>query len=211
VALLTATRSRAIFVCALVALSILCSIAWAAEPQRDHAVKAAFLYRFTGYVDWPPSALAAPAFTIAVLEAPEVERELQRVLSAHTVKGLPAQVRRLETVADIGEAQMVYVGRGYAGDLRSVARTLGARPVLIVTDDRRGLEQGAVINFLLVDRRVRFEISMPAAERAGLKINVELLAVAARVRSAASPHAGRCNESSRPGAVDECIARRAQR
>jgi hypothetical protein len=55
------------------------------------------------------------------------------------------------------------------------------RPILIVTDDRHGLDSGGVINFIETDRNVRFEISLLAADRARLKINSALLSVAARV------------------------------
>jgi len=58
------------------------------------------------------------------------------------------------------------------------------QPVLIVSNTPRGLDVGSMINFLLVDRRVRFEVSLPAAKRSGLRISAELLSVASRVISA---------------------------
>lgn len=56
--------------------------------------------------------------------------------------------------------------------------------MLIVSNTPRGLDVGSMINFLLVDRRVRFEVSLPAAKRSGLRISAELLSVASRVISA---------------------------
>ncbi|HET9693509.1 MAG TPA: YfiR family protein [Steroidobacteraceae bacterium] len=173
----------------LVVLSLL--VAGAPSPAgaayTDDAVKAAFLYRFTGYVDWPQSSLQGGEFTVAVLEAPPVARELGRLLARYPVKQLPARVRVIDDVAQAAGAHVLYVGRGYQGDLQDVVRELAAQPVLLVTDRAGALDDGSVVNFLLVDRRVRFEVSLGAAQRAGLKVSSQLLAVAARVRGAVMP------------------------
>src|SRR5688500_9219766 len=154
----------------------------AAELYSEDAVKAAFLYRFTGYVEWPQQALQSPQFTIAVLGADDVARQLELLLPNYSVKGRPAQVRRIKNLRELGNAQMLYIGRNHEADLGRLIARVAAHPLLIVTDDRGGLAVGSTVNFLLVDRRVRFEISVPAAERSGLKISSELLSVAARVQ-----------------------------
>lgn len=181
--------------------------AWSEQIYREDAVKAAFLYRFTGYVDWPESALATPAFTIAMLDARGVARELDRILPAHRIKGLPARTREISSWRDVGDAQVVFIGQGYQGDLHQVAHRLGDKAVLIVTDHAQGLESGGAVNFLIVDRRVRFEVSVTAAERAGLKIGSELLSVAARVRGAA--HWDACEAVQRARSRRACGARTA--
>lgn len=164
--------------------ALLLLVAWTApagEVYEADAVKAAFLYRFTGYVSWPPEALPGPLFTIAVLGAPAVADELERLLASRSIKGLPAQVRRIGTPAAGDGAALIYVGPGYRGALQPLLERHGGRGVLLVSDRERGLDEGSAINFLLVDRRVRFEISLPAAEGAGLRIGSALLAVATHV------------------------------
>lgn len=156
---------------------------------QEDAVKAAFLYRFTGYVDWPRDALERGTFTFAVLGSETVAAELGRLLPQRTVKNLPAQVRSVRSAKDVGDAQMLYVGADYTGDLESIVEALGERPVLVVTDRPDALNAGSAINFMLVDQRVRFEISMPAVVRSRLWIQPPLLAVAARVRGIA-PRSG---------------------
>ncbi len=79
------------------------------------------------------------------------------------------------------KAQLLYVGRNYAGNLGRLIADQRGRPVLIVTDQPGGLEAGGAINFLLVDQRVRFEVSPSPAQGAGLHISSQLLAVAVRV------------------------------
>jgi hypothetical protein len=167
----------------------LCVLAVAAstgaqERYREDAVKAAFLYRFTGYVEWPEPALSKSHFTIAVLGSGEITRELERLLPGRTIKDLPARVRRIERMRELGDAQMLYVAASRLSDIRAVVSELGTKPVLVVTDHPRGLDAGGAVNFISLDRRVRFEISVPAAMRAQLKVGGELLSVAARVRGA---------------------------
>jgi hypothetical protein len=155
--------------------------AWSDAPLSADAVKAAFLYRFAGYVEWPPELRDAPEFTIAVLGADGVADQLPLLVNGHAIGGRPARVRLIHELRELGSAQMLYVGRDQVGDLRGLIERIGRRPLLVVTDDERGLESGATINFLLLDRRVRFEVSLPAAERGELRVSSELLSVAARV------------------------------
>jgi hypothetical protein len=169
-------------------------IAQLAHPEiyREEAVKAAFLNRFTGYIEWPSAALASSSFTIAVLGGGEVADELSKLTAQRSIKNRPARVLKVRSADQATDAHILYVGPEYAGDLRSVVRTLTSRPVLIVTDSASGLDDGSAVNFMLVDRRVRFEVSLSAAHRAGIKISSDLLAVAARVRGSTLRPARKC-------------------
>jgi hypothetical protein len=145
------------------------------------AVKAAYLFRFTSYVEWPASAKDDAPFVIGVVGAEDVTVHLERLLTGRVVGGRPAQVRRVRTVSDLQGLRILYVGERVfrsSHELREYAR---AKPILLVTDNRLGLEGGGVINFIEVDRNLRFEISLEAAERNGLKIDSALLSVAARI------------------------------
>jgi hypothetical protein len=153
-----------------------------ADVYSAETVKSAFLYRFTGYVDWPAAALDRPEFTIAVLGADTVAEELARFVPGRPIKNLPARVLAIHAIHEAASAQLLYVGPAYRGPLREVTDALGGKPVLIVTDREGALDEGSSVNFLLVDRRVRFEVSLAAATKAGLRIDPALLAVAAQVR-----------------------------
>jgi hypothetical protein len=167
-----------------------------ADVYEADAVKAAFLYRFTGYVDWPPEALNTPAFTIAVLGDDIVAEDLKRLLARHGVKNLPGEVRVIHSLDEVDGAQMLYVGPAYEGSLRALSTSLAAQPILTVTDRENGLDRGSVVNFLVVDRHVRFEISLSAAAQARLKIAPGLLSVAVRVRGAPRIDVSACRASS---------------
>lgn len=154
----------------------------AAPLYSESEVKAAFLHRFSAYVEWPAEVMAAPRFVIAVLGATSVADSLERALVRRELKGRPAEVRRVSDIRAARQAHIVYVGREHAADLDTLLPLVAARPLLIVTDARNGLESGGMLNFRLVERRVRFEVALDTAERAGLSISADLLSVALHVR-----------------------------
>jgi hypothetical protein len=187
----------------------------AVGSYSEDAVKAAFLYRFTGYVEWPPAALDNPPFIIAVLDTDGVAAELARLLQTHQVQNQGAQVRAIRSIREFDHAQMLYVGPVHREDLRHVIAAVAGRPVLVVTSEEDGLDAGSMVNFLLIDQRVRFEISVDAAQGAGLKVASELLAVAIRVRgrrlySEAACDEPACDEPATSATAVACI-REAQR
>lgn len=167
----------------LAALLALTTPAPAQDTQQysEDEVRAVFLYRFTGFIEWPPAAVPAPDFTIAVLGADGVAEVLGRLLTGRSIKDEPARVHRISRVEDLGDARVVYVGAAGRDTMAALAAAVGDRPVLVVSSAEQGLARGVTINFVSRDRHVRFEVSLTAASRAGLKISSDLLAVATRV------------------------------
>jgi len=157
----------------------------AASAYPEEAVKAIFLYRFAGYVTWPAPTANAPQFTIAVLGAENVAEQLKEFLPQHPIQGRPARVATIQSLSQLGDAQIVYIGPDFAGKLSVLIEALKDRPILIVTDQPGALEEGSTVNFLLEEQHVRFEISIAAAKRSGLLIGSGLLAVAERVKTGA--------------------------
>jgi anthranilate phosphoribosyltransferase len=149
----------------------------------EHEGKAAFLYHFGTYVEWPESAQAQESITIAVLGAPMVVAQLQEFLPGRTILDRPVVVRTLSSINEVADAHLLFIGAESNARLRQLIDRVGRRPVLIVTDSDDGLEQGAMVNFKVVDERLRFEISVSAAEKAGLTLSSRLLATAVRVES----------------------------
>jgi hypothetical protein len=97
------------------------------------------------------------------------------------VNGRLAEVREITGAQDLAKAQILYVGPGRAEYLRTAFPATEMASILVVTDEEGGLNSGSALNFLTVDRRVRFEVSLTAADRSGLKISPDLLGVAVRV------------------------------
>jgi hypothetical protein len=164
----------------LAALGTLASTAAHGAQFSVEAVKAAYLFRFAQYVEWP-AAPAEQTFVFAVSGAEDVAVHLERLLAGMTVHGRPATVRRVARAQDLDGVHVLYVGATAFARTRALRASAIRRPILIVTENEQGLDGGGVINFIELDRNLRFEISLNAADRSGLRINSELLSVAARV------------------------------
>jgi hypothetical protein len=172
------------------------SLAQAAQFSVD-AVKAAYLFRFAQYVEWPAQAAEVP-FVFAIAGAEDVAVHLERLLPGMSVHGRRAVVRRVTRAAELDGVHILYVGPDAFSRSRALRARAIERPILVVTDDENGLDGGGVINFVEVNRNLRFEISLNAADRSGLRINSALLSVAARVER-------------RPQSAIHCLDRHANR
>lgn len=149
----------------------------------EYRVKAAFLYRFAGYVSWPATAFARPdaPLTIAVIGAEAVAAELEKAVVGRTVSNRLVEVKRLHPGDPLTGVHVLFVSKTNAAQLAQLAKTAQANSTLTVTESEGALRQGSVINFILADQRVRFEISLDSAEKSGLKLSSQLLAVAQQV------------------------------
>ena len=187
---------RSLAVWTLASLAALCAGMGVAPPVRaqsavpgvplERRVKAAFLYKFLGYTDFPANAFAdaAAPLTIGVIGADELAVELARVVAGRTVNNRPIEVRELREADAAARVHLLFVG---GLDAQRVARIVrqASGAMLIVTECDSGLQLGSVINFRIVDERVRFDVSLDAAERNGIKLRSRLLTVANRVQKGA--------------------------
>lgn len=165
----------------LLSVPRICEPADAATDPSDDAVKAAYLYRFAGYVQWPSEEEAGRPFVVAVVDAPGVARELRHLVSGRRINDRVIEVVETRRVLGADGMAILFIGAGHAALLRRPLAQIEARSVLVVSDQQGGLDAGSTINFLLLDHRVRFEVSLTEADRAQLKISAQLLGVAVRV------------------------------
>jgi len=149
-------------------------------PTLERSVKAAYLSKFLGYVDFAETAASAP-LNVGVLAADDIAAELTRITAGRPVNGRPVQVRRLRDGEPLDGLEMVFIGADASRPVQAL-RNAAEKSVLSVTEMDNGLQQGAVINFRLVDDRVRFEVSLPAAEKGRLRLSSRLLSVAYHIQ-----------------------------
>ena len=153
--------------------------------QLEAQVKAAYLYKFAGYIEWPPNAFAdaAAPFIIGVVGAADIADELNKQKSGRLLSDHPVEVRILKP-ADAGRGiHMIFIASPDAAQLRRAIDQYGSTPTLTISDVPGAMDAGCIINFLVVSNRIRFEISVSNAERRGLKVSSRLLAVAQRVET----------------------------
>ncbi|MEN3277808.1 MAG: hypothetical protein V7631_3598 [Massilia sp.] len=148
----------------------------------ERQVKAAFLYKFLGYAEFPAGAFAdsASPVTIGVIGSEEMAAELARVVAGRPVRGRPIQVRSLREGEPGAAVHLLFVA---GNDNARVARLLrGAQGALLpVTECELGLQYGSVINFRIIEERVRFDVSLDSAEKNNVRLSSRLLTVANRV------------------------------
>jgi hypothetical protein len=174
-----------------VLISALCAGAALAAPPTDRDVKAAFLFNFPSYVEWPAEAFSGPGepLVIGILGEDPFGRTLEELVAGRSVQGHPLVVRRLTRLTDVERVHVVYLGFRDPVDIQFAAATLRDRPILTVTDGERLAEYGAMINLRVRGQKVGFDINLEAAGEAGLKLSSQLLKLARIVR-APNPEAG---------------------
>jgi len=144
-------------------------------PVLERSVKAAFLYKFLGYMEFPSD--PGPSLVVGVLGADDVAAELAHITSGRSVGNRSISVRKLGEGDALGGVNLLFVG-GDASLPEAAQRAAEKNGTVIVTERDNGLQNGSVINFRLVDERVRFEVSLPAAERCNVRLSSRLLSVA---------------------------------
>ena len=157
------------------------ALACAAEPvAEEYQVKGAFLLNFTKFVDWPPEAFKGPGDPIAICVlgqnpfGPGLERAARDAVAANR----RVSVRQVSDGQQASQCQIVFVGASERKRSRAWLEALRGKSVLTVGEFEGFLANGGVVNFKLEGERVRIEISMAAAERAGLHISAKLLSLA---------------------------------
>lgn len=154
-----------------------------ADTAAERSVKAAFLYKFLGYVDFPGGPLDPGApYVVGVVGAEDVAAELSRLTSGRTVNNHAVVVRHMHGGDFAGGLHLLFIGAAEAAAEAALVKAAHLAGALSVTESATGIDAGAVINFLLVDQRVRFEVSLAAAERGKLKLSSRLLSVAYAVQ-----------------------------
>lgn len=155
----------------------------AADVPLAASVKAAYLYKFLSYVEWPPAAFGTSdqAIVIGVCGSDEVLTELRDLITGRVAQGRPLQARRIAEGDSLDGVHLLFLGRLPGPTQEPWLARWRERPVLVVSDAPQALGAVGTINFLLVGGRVRFEVSLPAAERSGLKLSSRMLGVAERV------------------------------
>lgn len=167
----------------LVLAALLCMAANAGSGSRpaagEYEVKAAFLYNIMKFVEWPAD---SPASQTAVLNlcilGDDPFGPIIDGLAGRAVKNKAIVVRRIHTIAQLRDCQVLFISSSERAHLKNVLEAAKTGHILTVADTADFVGRGVVVNFSLRDRKVRFAINARAAERSGLKISSQLLKLA---------------------------------
>jgi hypothetical protein len=171
----------------LLAITFVCQ-ALRAETRNSlaMAIKATFLYKFPLYVTWPPRAFATAtgAFNLCIVGDDTFAALVERAARGQSIAGHPIAVLYPRTPADAAACTVLAVASADPEPARPFLAAVDGKPVLTVTDGMRAPDAKGMINFVIVDERVRFEIDEARAARSGLGISSKLLSLAVAVRPA---------------------------
>lgn len=156
----------------------------------EYQVKAAYLYNFSRFVEWPrrPAAESSKPFAICVLGKDPFGSILDATVSGQGMGPQNLVARRLTKPEDAPACQILFVGDSEEGHLKEILTVLGKANVLTVSDIPKFSERGGMIGFVLKGDRVRFEVNVTNAQNAGLAVSSDLLKVALAVKK--NPQSG---------------------
>ncbi|HUK26465.1 MAG TPA: YfiR family protein [Terriglobales bacterium] len=176
------------------ALALVCALAagpllWAQHSRpTESQVKAAYLYGFGRFVQWPAPANSPKdsPFNICVLGEDPFGATLDATLAGQSLAGRKVAARRISSPKDSSACQILFLGPSEEGQLSEIIGSLDKAAILTVSDMPHFTERGGMIQFVLEGDRVRFEVNLTAAQNAGLSLSAELLQVALAVRKDAA-------------------------
>lgn len=151
---------------------------------REYQVKAIWMLNFTRYVDWPTNAFAtkeAPCI-VGVLGKDPFGDELEAAFMKKSIKGRPFVLRRVHREAEAAQCHMLFVPATERRTWRDMQAAMTKAPILAIGEADEFLDQGGIINFLIKDASIAFEIDLHAAQRAGIKFDANLLKIASKVK-----------------------------
>ncbi len=159
------------------------ALAETGQPLGEYQVKAAFLFNFAKFVEWPAGARAGQGFLfVCVLGRDPFGPVLEELIQGKRVNGRPLRAKRISRPEEVPSCHMLFISGSEGGRLEEILSLAREASVLTVSDVDRFVQRGGVINFLKGDKKIRFEINPDAAARAGLKISSKLLQLATVVR-----------------------------
>ncbi|HEX7184168.1 MAG TPA: YfiR family protein [Thermoanaerobaculia bacterium] len=164
-------------------LAVLAGSASAQGGAGEYEVKAAFLYNFAKFVEWPGSTFESPTdpLVLCVFGDDPFGESLDAVVQGETVGGRRLVVHRTRETAQLRGCHVVFLSQRTRERYPQVLDSLRGTSVLTVGEGEGFLTQGGMIRFVLDQNRVRFEINLDAAERNRLKLSSQLLRLARAV------------------------------
>ena len=155
----------------------------AQTTAKEYRIKAAFLFNFAHYVEWPPDTFKeanSPLNYCTVGDDP-FEGALDESLNGKSVGTHPLRVQHLKAPENFQGCHIVFIGANENKRVTAILETLKQSPILIVGESNRFVQQGGTVGFLSEENTVRFEVNLDAAQRARLNISATLLSVAKTV------------------------------
>jgi hypothetical protein len=155
----------------------------AQEPKpSEYQLKAAYLFNFAKFVEWPDAAFSAPnsPLVIGVIGKNPFGDRLETTVRGKALNGHPLTVREIRAPDEITNCHILFISTSEQERLPQILKGLQNAPILTVGEMDHFIESGGMINFVWVDKTIHFQINDPVAKTAGLKIGSKLLGLATK-------------------------------
>jgi hypothetical protein len=177
---------RLLGISAVLVISISAVLAHASSPN-EYEVEAAYLYNFGLFVQWPAVSKADAAFPICVFGVDPFGKVLDRTLAGQSIGPQSTIPRRISNPQDALGCRIVFVSSSEENNVKQLLSSLGKTAVLTVSDMPQFLDRGGMIQFVVVNNRVHFEVNLAAARRAGVTLSSQLVKLAVTVETSLPP------------------------
>jgi hypothetical protein len=168
----------ALLICAILMTSAHAETA--AQDQPEYAVKAAFLFKFGAFVEWPPEMFASPdtPLVIGIVGNDPFGSTLDNIVAHHTISGRPVTIVRGKQIDQVRNAHILFISQSEQGNMEAILPGIKGRKVLTVAEFD---DPAIIIRFVVENDKVRFDVNLAQAQRSGLKLSSKLLSVARNV------------------------------
>lgn len=154
-----------------------------AQNDLEDKVKTAFVYNFAKFIDWPAVGSNNTNFNICIAGRTSLGELINRSLENKSIKGRSIHIQNIGWAIDqLDSCHMLYLNGSDTAQASRLLQAANSKPILTIGETDDFIAQGGIIQFLLVDDKVRFIINQVAANSAGLSISAKLLEVAFHVR-----------------------------
>jgi len=152
----------------------------AIASSLEYRVKAAFIFNFAKFIEWPPQAFAdaQTPYSLCVLGQDPFGEDLAAAIAGNLVEGRKLVVRRVADLKGVSGCHILFVSASEHERLRAILDAVGDAPTLTVGEAEDFTRAGGGLRFYLSENKVRFEINLAATERARLKVSAKLLSLA---------------------------------
>lgn len=149
-------------------------------PSKEYQIKAAFLFNFVHFVQWPPAAFpnAQTPLVIGVLGDDPFGAYLDEIVRGEKVNSHPVVIERYRRVEEINVCHLLFISRSERRKIRAIVTELEGRIILTGADFEGFSANGGIIRFLTGNNKIQFRINLSAAERAHLVVSSKLLRAA---------------------------------
>jgi hypothetical protein len=173
-----------------VSLALMISLArvGATADVKEYEIKAAFIYNFAKFVEWPEDAFgrADAPIVIGIVGKDPFGKMIDQAVEGRRANGRPVEIKRVNWGAEVKTCHILFVSSSESGKMGQLSELIKNAPVLTIGETAGFASRGGIVNFTEEGGKVRFEINVDAAKRARLTISSKLLSLAKVVKDAPS-------------------------